>query len=404
MRCPIAIACSGLGHVRRGNETWAWDVASALHDAGVPVTLFGGGPTPVPVQASAAERASAERTSGAETPFPYVRLPNLRRDSPWVRRWFPWPKRYLMEQLSFLVGLRRRLLAGGWPVVHLCDPDLALQMQRRTVGSGLKVVFKDGMRLGPHWCRRIEFVQVLAPYYRDVIARDAGVDTRGWFVIPHLVDTDLFQPVADRGSARLAWPELGLPGDAFVVLGVGDYSEGGHKRLDWLVREVAALPASAKAHLVLAGQSDPETFWRFETVARAGLGGRVRLLRNLPRDQVRRLYGVADAFAHAALHEPFGIVLLEAMASGLPVAAHTWEVTRWIVGDAGESLDMTESGALAGVLTRWASSPAERRDLALRARRRAVEQFAPRQVVPRYVAMYEAMLAVPRPTVGRSPT
>jgi 1,2-diacylglycerol 3-alpha-glucosyltransferase len=372
MRSPIAIACSGLGHVRRGNETWARDVAAALHAAGAPVTLFGGGPL-------------------TESASPYIRIPHLRRDFPVFRRWFPWSKRYLAEQLSFLLGLRHRLLRGSWRIVHLCDPDLALQMHRRTQGTGLQVVFKDGMRLGPHWCSRLDFVHVLAPHYRDVVAREAGVDTRGWFVIPHLVDTGTFRPPADRHAARAAWPELDLAPGAFVVLGVGDYSAGGNKRLEWLVQEVAAMPAAAEVVLVLAGQAEPETFQRFEATAREALGPRVRLLRNLPRTQVLKLYQVADVFAHAALHEPFGIVFLEAMASGLPLVGHTWPVTQWVIGDAGESLDMTRPGALSGTLTRWQAEPGERMTLAERARKRAMEQFAPDRLVPRYLDMYEAM-------------
>ncbi len=372
MRSPIAIACSGLGHVRRGNETWARDIAAALHAAGVPVTLFGGGPL-------------------SEAASPYVRIPHLRRDFPVLRRWMPWSKRYLAEQLSFLLGLRRRLLRGSWRRVHLCDPDLALQMHRRTRGTGLQVVFKDGMRLGPHWCSRLDFVHVLAPHYRDVVAREAGVDTRGWFVIPHLVDIGTFQPPPDRRAARAAWPELQLAPGAFVVLGVGDYSAGGNKRLDWLVREVAALPAAAEAVLVLAGQSEPEEFRRFEATAREALGRRVRLLRNLPRAQVVKLYQLADVFAHAALEEPFGIVFLEAMASGLPLAGHTWPVTQWVIGDAGESLDMTRPGALSELLARWNAAPGEWEAVSARARRRAIEQFSPERLIPRYLEMYEAM-------------
>ena len=41
----IAIACSGLGHVRRGIESWASDLAQALNRLGHDVTLFSGGPT-----------------------------------------------------------------------------------------------------------------------------------------------------------------------------------------------------------------------------------------------------------------------------------------------------------------------------------------------------------------------
>lgn len=372
----IVIACSGLGHVRRGNETWARDAASALHRAGADVLLVGGGPRP-------------------EADGPYRQLPNLRRDFPVLRRLASWHHRYLTEQLTFLLPLRRLLRRLRQPFVHLCDPDLALQLQKRTTRAELRVAFKDGMLLGPHWCRRIEFVQVLAPYYRDVLARDAGVDTAHWHVIPHLVDVQRFQPPADRAAERRSWPELGLPADALVVLGVGDFSPGSRKRLDWLLQETAALPPDRQAHLVLAGQADPDAFTRFETQARSALGTRVRLLRNLPRDQVARLYRMADVFAHAATREPFGIVFLEAMASGLPIAAHPWDVTRWIIGDGGETPDMTVPGALAGVLDRWQREPGLRLDIGARARARAEEHFAPERLVPLYLRLYEQMRQVP---------
>jgi hypothetical protein len=39
----IAVVSSGLGHVARGIETWADDLAAALYKRGVDVTLFKGG-------------------------------------------------------------------------------------------------------------------------------------------------------------------------------------------------------------------------------------------------------------------------------------------------------------------------------------------------------------------------
>src|SRR3954465_13798320 len=42
----IAIACSGLGHIQRGIESWAADLATALRGAGADVALFGGAPMP----------------------------------------------------------------------------------------------------------------------------------------------------------------------------------------------------------------------------------------------------------------------------------------------------------------------------------------------------------------------
>ncbi|MBL9136106.1 MAG: glycosyltransferase family 4 protein [Verrucomicrobiales bacterium] len=368
----IAIACSGLGNIRRGNETWARDASAALHRAGASVTLIGGGPEP-------------------EAACPYVRLPNLHREFPLLRRWWPWSRRYLLEQLSFLFPLRRYLRVHGFQAVHLCDPDLALQLHRRQGAHRIPIVFKDGMCLGPHWCSRIPFVQVLAPHYRDVLAREAGVSTEGWFVIPHMVDPAEFVPPPDRALPRAARPDLSLPPNAFVIMGVGDFSAGGNKRLDWLVRETARLPAELNAHLVLAGQAAASDFAAFQQSARTALGDRVRLLRNLPRREVARLYQVADVYAHAATREPFGIVFLEAMASGLPILGHTWDVTRWIIGDAGIALDMTAPGALATHLEELARHPDRRADLGVVARRRVLARFSPDALIPQYLELYRCM-------------
>ena len=109
---------------------------------------------------------------------------------------------------------------------------------------------------------------------------------------------------------------------------------------------------------------------------------------NRPTTDIPALFRAADVFVHAALREPFGVVFIEAMACGIPVIAHTFPVSRWIVGDGGVTVDMTESGALSGALTRWAGSPAERRATGERARRRALSHFSPMALVPEYRAFF----------------
>jgi sucrose-phosphate synthase len=60
-------------------------------------------------------------------------------------------------------------------------------------------------------------------------------------------------------------------------------------------------------------------------IFRYGLQGRVALLQQLPRQRIPALYrwasGLGGIFVNPALSEPFGLTLLEAAASGLPVVA-----------------------------------------------------------------------------------
>ncbi len=371
----VKIACSGLGRVRRGNETWAQNVAEGLYRAGTPVTLLGGGPL-----------ASVE--------CPYQQIPNIPREFALTRSWLSWHRRYLLEQLSATAALLLRKWDDG-DILHVADPDMALQLRKRA--KRLRVIYKDGELLGPSFCSRFEFVQVLAPYYREQ-ARQQGYDTTSWFVIPHLVNIRKFFPAENRGSARRKLEVPGISADACVALGVGDYSPSSSKRLDWIVAEFARLPRSLGLHLVLAGQASGPDFARFEAHARASLGDRVHLFRNLSAEQMTGLYQAADIFVHAALREPFGIVFLEAMASGLPIVAHCFPVTKWIVGDGGCTIDMTEAGRLGAVLEAWAGQESVREAIGLAARKRAMSTFSEDQIVALYQQMYAQILEQPRPS------
>lgn len=373
MRRRVAIACSGLGHVRRGNETWAHALAEALHAAGEPVTLFGAGPL--------------------GTVCPYRRLLTLPREHVLWRGWVGWPRRYQWEQSLFAVALRRALRSEAHDIVHVADPQLAWGMRDAGRSKSFTLVYKDGLMLGPEWNRRFGWVQLLAPFYReDGAAR--GADVTNWRVIPHFVDPTRFVPAESPAALRRQLLGGAVPADAPLVLAVGDLAGRSHKRLDWVVREVAAVPA---AHLLVAGQAATADVAAFERISRPLLGNRLHLKTNVPPSEMPALYPAADVFAHAALREPFGLVFLEAMACGLPVVAHQFPVTRWIVGDAGEIVDMESVGALTAVLRRWQAQPAERLEFARRARARAVTEFAPAGIVPRYRRLYAEIRAARKP-------
>jgi glycosyltransferase involved in cell wall biosynthesis len=309
------------------------------------------------------------------------------------RHWIPWLRRYQLEQFIFAWSLRRFLRDGAHDIVHVADPQLGWWVRDALRGRPVAVIYKDGLMLGPDWNWRFDEVQVLAPFYReDGAAR--GADVSRWHVIPHFVDAAKFVPSVTKPELRRRLPGREVPADAFVVLAVGDLAGRSHKRLDWVVRETAAV---AGAHLVVAGQAMPADVTEFERSARSVLGDRLHLWPNVPPAKMPELYPMADVFAHAALREPFGLVFLEAMASGLPVVAHHFPVTRWIVGDAGETVGMEDGGALAAVLRRWQGHPAERAELAAIARARAETVFAPAGIVPLYRRLYADIRTRHRP-------
>ena len=373
----VAIACSGLGRIRRGNESWAQVVAEALDRSGLSIKLLGGGPL-------------------ADAQCPYIQVPNIPREFFLTRRWLSWHNRYLLEQLSATASLLRRLKNLDCTILHIADPDMALQVSKRTRGRGIRVIYKDGLSLGPSFCSRFDYVQALAPYYLETAAKE-GVETKRWFVIPHLVDVRRFAPAPDKTTVRMTLPGKPLGSETFVVLAVGDFSPASHKRLAWIVREFSKLGHDTPACLLLAGQASASEFEQFEREAKSILGDRVRLFCNLKPEQMAQLYQAADVFAHAALREPFGIVFLEAMASGLPAVGHHFPVTEWIIGDGGRAIDMTEPDRLAGVLEDWRRNAVVRRATGELARKRVLTTFAEDRIVPLYRNMYERISAEPNP-------
>lgn len=111
--------------------------------------------------------------------------------------------------------------------------------------------------------------------------------------------------------------EFGFGEDDYVLLMVG--SGFRTKGLDRAIDAVAALPAAlrAKTRLLAVGQDNPKVFNRL--IMERGVKANVRI--SAGRDDIPQLMQGADLLIHPARRELAGHVLLEALASGLPVLA-----------------------------------------------------------------------------------
>lgn len=120
----------------------------------------------------------------------------------------------------------------------------------------------------------------------------------------------------DAPEIRRAFRQsLGLKEDDRFLLQLG--SDFRRKGLDRSIRALAALPEPLRARtwLYVVGDSPQRPFARL--ARQLGVADRVVFLG--PRDDVPRLLVAADLLVHPAYQEAAGIVLLEALASGLPV-------------------------------------------------------------------------------------
>ena len=118
---------------------------------------------------------------------------------------------------------------------------------------------------------------------------------------------------------------FGLPQNRTIVLMVSALVDS--KRVLEGMRSVATMRG---AMLVVAGDGPLRD--QFDTLGHELMPGRFRRL-ILPAEQMPDIYRSVDVLLHPTLFESFGNVYIEALATGLPVVAHDYEVTRWIFGD-----------------------------------------------------------------------
>lgn len=140
------------------------------------------------------------------------------------------------------------------------------------------------------------------------------VDPARIHVIYNGIDTARFSPPSSRGAARDAIRDLVAPRrpDAVALLFVG-YSFR-RKGLAQVIRAMAAI-GDERLELWVAGGDDPTPYQRL--ARELDVAERVRFLGH--RSDVVGLMRAADAFVMPASYEPFGLVLLEALACGTPV-------------------------------------------------------------------------------------
>jgi glycosyltransferase involved in cell wall biosynthesis len=152
---------------------------------------------------------------------------------------------------------------------------------------------------------------------------------------------------AEQVSREAARAHLGLPQDAWVVGNVGRLHPD--KDQATLIRGFAqALPhLPAGSLLAIMGSGKLEGTLK-ALAAELGVSESVCFLGQVSAG--RRFFRAFDVFALSSDHEPFGMVLLEAMAAGVPVIGTDCGGGREVVQGVGELFPLGDAAALADVL------------------------------------------------------
>ena len=218
---------------------------------------------------------------------------------------------------------------------------------------------------------------------------DGGISEDKAKLIYYGIETEAFsQP---RMNLRQAW---GLDGGA-VIGSIGRLEP--RKNHECLIRAMPKILKSIPHAMLLIGGHDPLGHGRKldRLIDELALGDRVKVIGF--QNDVGSFLEAIDVFAFATRSEGFGLVLVEAMASGKPVVASKIPpVTEIVVdGETGVLVQCEDSNAFAANLSRLLSSTEERRRMGCLGRQRVQEHFTAARMSRETQRLYEELLHYP---------
>jgi UDP-glucose:(heptosyl)LPS alpha-1,3-glucosyltransferase len=220
---------------------------------------------------------------------------------------------------------------------------------------------------------------------KEVLAR-FRIDPERIRTIYNGVDLARFHPRNREAAAGADFRELhSIDGAKPIVLFVGS----GFKRKGLAFLLQAFARAGGDALLWVVGKDDPSAYRKLAQTL--GIGPRVVFWG--PQKDVAPFYGAADIFALPALYDPFPSVVLEAMASGLPVITTAQCGAAEIIdqGREGYVLEYPDKVAEMGRFLELLYDPDRRRAMAAAARKKA-EAFPVERALQELQSLYDELL------------
>jgi 1,2-diacylglycerol 3-alpha-glucosyltransferase len=350
----LALVSCGLGRVQRGFEisTSRWQTALSS-DPRLDLRVFSGGEFPN------AERIwNIARNDILNSPLGIFHALDERRFG---------DLSYRLEQMTFGIGFVPKLLSWQPDVVWTKELPLGrlLMVIRKLFQLKFKIIFANGDALEPPSYEDFDQIQHLYPDSFDEAAR-FGMEEEKMLLLPNCVS--YATPGESREQLR---QQFGFQRDDYIIISVAAWNRY-QKRLDYLIREVAAL-RDPSVKLLLCGHPEAETN-ALKLLAAKELGTNVRWFTLAPEDVHRALY-ISDVFVLPSFTEGLSNALIEAVMAELPVICHPHPGGKYILEDDQWFVDLSTKGALANRLKTLRGRPRPEEQIK-RLQNRAIERFS----------------------------
>ena len=227
--------------------------------------------------------------------------------------------------------------------------------------------------------KRYKFVAI-SENVRSFVSLNLGIALEQIELLRYGID------VAARPSPIGSRAKLGLPQNAFLVAFIGRLVPQKN-----LLRFCQAIKLAPKVHGVIVGAGPLEAqlrdFAAQEHVTNLSFVG--------PLDEASRYMHLFDLICLPSIHEGLGLVLLEAMAAGVPVCgAHAGAIPEVLdngaLGALGALFSPLEPANMADCFNQSLSSPQQIKSRAISAQKTVQDRYAPMRVVEGYFKIYRA--------------
>jgi glycosyltransferase involved in cell wall biosynthesis len=181
-------------------------------------------------------------------------------------------------------------------------------------------------------------VEVALTESRQRVKASEGISEKKLRVIPNGIDVSRFT-LSDEQKTKYRQDVLsryGFPGDTYLFGNISRTTEEkGHEVLieayEVFKQLVRARGLEDRSKLLIAGGGSLEDSLR-DRISDLGLSGDVVITGRFDSLDLVKFYGSFDSFVFPSLAEGFGIVLIEAMASALPIVCSDLEVFQEVGG------------------------------------------------------------------------
>jgi glycosyltransferase involved in cell wall biosynthesis len=281
---------------------------------------------------------------------------------------------------------------------------LVVHYKNRLVGKGPRAPLFAAYEhtVSPLLVRGADRVCVLSTEHADSVPYLRAARRRSperLIEMPNGVDVERFSP----GSNPALRERLGIPGDGIVAAFVATLDRAHHfKRLDVAI-DALGRDEAGDVHLLVAGGGELLDDYRVRARA-AGLGERVHFLGRVPHAELPEVLRAADfMLLTTEPPESFGIVLIEAMACGLPAVATEYPGVGAVIDPGGNGL-LVSPGDVAAVAEAVGSmarmDPAKRRRMGDAGRVKCEREWTWPRLVERFDDVYDEAIEARREKLG----